>query len=350
MLGDSKYIENASKPVTAASSPVMAPLSLTSSAGNKSKSTAKRHLSPEKPVTQLPEVQAPLLSKKAKKAKTPKPARISKEDALPPSAPLSPTSTNLELPQSPSSAKHYLPSEPASLEATLDALRDDIDLESMSFFNVESINPKTQLPLRYAPLVHALSALSTNGHTFTANQSTGSIDSAVSSFQQLLETLTQTISDLLRLLPRDAWNDGSSFDGVLRDMLKTEDFMDEPIEEVQSKKDDEVVALTMALERRARWMEMQLAKLEELHRDINNAAVKTVLSINEKGWDRTGFLPKIGGGLARFEGIGKVKGDNGFMRAMSSEELEAALSAAKEQELAVEEELRGVIGVNTNYL
>ncbi|VDB99135.1 unnamed protein product [Peniophora sp. CBMAI 1063] len=43
------------------------------------------------------------------------------------------------------------------------------------------------------------------------------------SFQHLLETLTQTISDLPHLLPRTAWDDGAGFNGILRDMLAGDD-------------------------------------------------------------------------------------------------------------------------------
>ena len=46
---------------------------------------------------------------------------------------------------------------------------------------------------------------------------------------------------------------------------------------------DEVVALTLALERRASLMEVRYSKLEELHRDINSAAIHSVLAINDSG-------------------------------------------------------------------
>ncbi len=127
----------------------------------------------------------------------------------------------------------------------------------------------------------------------------------MSSFQQLLETLTQTISDLLRLLPRTTWDDSSSFDGVLRDMLKGDDFLEEAGDD-QTVRDDEVVALTLALERRARCMEVQLAKLEELHRDINTAAVRAVLAFNDRGWDTMCVLPRVGNTLKQFDTLGSV--------------------------------------------
>jgi len=164
------------------------------------------------------------------------------------------------------------------------------------------------------------------------------IDNAVSSFQQLLETLTQTISDLLRLLPRETWDDSSSFDGVLRDMLKSDDFLDETAEE-NGAKEDEVAALTLALERRARWMEVQLSKLEELHRDINNAAVRAILAFNDSGWDKSGFLPRVANTLHRFEQIGMVD-ENGKLRSMTIDELEEKLIVSREATHFAETEVR----------
>jgi CCR4-NOT transcription complex subunit 4 len=216
------------------------------------------------------------------------------------------------------------------------------------------------MPLEYGPLVHALSALSVGGGSFAHNVPSGSIDNAVSSFQQLLETLTQTISDLLRLLPRTTWDDSSSFDGVLRDMLRGDDFLDEgegdPVPGATSSstsgsamngaapstgsgKEDEVAALTLALERRARWMEVQLSKLEELHRDINTAAVKAVLAFNDNGWDRHGFMPRVGNTLKRFDSLGLVD-EGGKLRPMKADELEKKFAVAKEAAVFAETEVR----------
>ncbi|KIL69634.1 hypothetical protein M378DRAFT_69085 [Amanita muscaria Koide BX008] len=194
------------------------------------------------------------------------------------------------------------------------------------------------MPLEYGPLVHALSALSVGGGSFANNMPSGSIDNAVSSFQQLLETLTQTISDLLRLLPRTTWDDSSSFDGVLRDMLRGDDFLDDAGDEGQNK-DDEVAALTLALERRARWMEVQLSKLEELHRDINLAAVRAILSFNDNGWDRSGFLPRVGNTLKRYDSIGMVE-EGGSLRPMAIDELEKKVMVLKEAAIFAETEVK----------
>ncbi|TFK45999.1 hypothetical protein OE88DRAFT_1613872, partial [Heliocybe sulcata] len=119
----------------------------------------------------------------------------------------------------------------AQLFADIDQQCPWMHIADHPIFDVNKINPAAKMPLEYGPLVHALSALSVGGGSFANNMPSGSIDNAVSSFQQLLETLTQTISDLLRLLPRTTWDDSSSFDGVLRDMLKGDDFLDEGNEE-----------------------------------------------------------------------------------------------------------------------
>lgn len=280
--------------------------------------TPKASRRPSPPSVAPAVTQAPLLSKKAKKAKTtikiPKPPkddnRNETKSTVDPSVPSSPASSTAKPPpvaeitcsNTQDDVSDISPVEPVSLSDLLAQISRDVDLDSLAFFNPQSVNPKAPMPLRYGPLVHALSALSVGGGSFANSLPSGSIDSAVSSFQQLLETLTQTISDLLRLLPRTTWDDSSSFDGVLRDMLKAEEFLedgDDDATTTASNKDDEVAALTIALEKRARWMEVQLAKLEELHRDINTAAVRAVLSFNDRGWDAAGFLPKTGGSTLR---------------------------------------------------
>jgi len=230
------------------------------------------------------------------------------------------------------------PSSIAELLEEIDIQNPIMDLPNHPFFDPYKINPAAKMPLEYGPLVHALSALSVGGGSFANNMPSGSIDNAVSSFQQLLETLTQTISDLLRLLPRTTWDDSSSFDGVLRDMLKGDDFLEDGGED-SSGKEDEVAALTLALERRARWMEVQLSKLEELHRDINTAAVRAVLSFNDNGWDRHGFMPRTGNSLLRFDTIGLTLGEHG-PRPMTADELEKKLVVAKEAAMFAESEVR----------
>lgn len=303
------------------------------------------------------QVQAPMLARMPKKNKPiTKPIKIPKEDLHDiPSAMVS--ATNSEAPQLPdvrnesnlpsrAHSEDIILNEPKALDELLAEIEIQVPWMHLSqhpFFDTTKINPASKLPLEYGPLVHALSALSVGGGSFANTMPSGSIDNAVSSFQQLLETLTQTISDLLRLLPRTTWDDSSSFDGVLRDMLKGDDFLEDGGEEPAPQgKDDEVAALTMALERRARWMEVQLSKLEELHRDINNAAVRAVLTFNDNGWDLHGFMPRMGDTLTRFEHLGKALDGDG-MRNMSADELENELVLARESVISAEAELRDVM-------
>ncbi|KAF8078074.1 hypothetical protein FPV67DRAFT_1662835 [Lyophyllum atratum] len=300
-----------------------------------------------------PEPQVPLLSKKPKKNKpTAKLIRVPKEEGpLPDDTSTIPSLSTSEAPLMPTdsssniSRSHSLDrSTPTPIEDLLEdihMLNPTMDLPNHPFFDTHKLNPAATVPLEYGPLVHALSALSVGGGSFANNMPSGSIDNAVSSFQQLLETLTQTISDLLRLLPRTTWDDSSSFDGVLRDMLKGDDFLDDGGDDGQGK-EDEVAALTLALERRARWMEVQLSKLEELHRDINTAAVRAVLSFNDNGWDRRALLPRVGNTLRRFDNIGLVE-ESRAVRSMTADELEKKLVVAKEAAVFAETEVREVM-------
>jgi CCR4-NOT transcription complex subunit 4 len=318
--------------------------------------TAKSSTPPKAP---NPVEQAPILSKMPKKNKpVTRPIKIPKEDEITqgdasaaPSfsasepANFPPSITSIVLSSSSNSREESVdtsyPMEPISLACLLDEIdlkNPNMDLPNHPFFDMSKINPAAKMPLEYGPLVHALSALSVGGGSFATNMPSGSIDNAVSSFQQLLETLTQTISDLLRLLPRTTWDDSSSFDGVLRDMLKGDDFLDDGGDDAAGK-EDEVAALTLALERRARWMEVQLSKLEELHRDINTAAVRAVLTFNDSGWDRHIFMPRVGNTLRRFDNIGMVE-QGGKMRPMTVDELEKKLQVAKEAAIFAETEFR----------
>ncbi|KAI9056916.1 hypothetical protein FKP32DRAFT_1526260, partial [Trametes sanguinea] len=217
-------------------------------AANASK-IAKAPTPPASPATSSPApesvVQAPILAKMPKKNKpVTKPIKIPKEDHTPDAASTLPSAATSDAPQLPeprvtdsssnNSRAHSVdrapPVEPMSLKDMLQELHVQfpwLGLSKHPFFDMSKINPASKVPLEYGPLVHALSALSVGGGSFANNMPSTSIDNAVSSFQQLLETLTQTISDLLRLLPRTTWDDSSSFDGVLRDMLKGDDFLDD---------------------------------------------------------------------------------------------------------------------------
>ncbi|EIN08039.1 hypothetical protein PUNSTDRAFT_121179 [Punctularia strigosozonata HHB-11173 SS5] len=312
---------------------------------------------PTSPITPEAPMQGPLLSRMPKKNKpATKPIRIPKEGDIIHDTTSTLPSAASDAPQVPSrpsslaethgrsqSTEPPFPTGPLSIAALLEQIDERqpwMNISKHPFFDLSKINPAAKMPLEYGPLVHALSALSVGGGSFANNMPSGSIDNAVSSFQQLLETLTQTISDLLRLLPRTTWDDSSSFDGVLRDMLKGDDFLDDNGED-GSAKEDEVAALTLALERRARWMEVQLSKLEELHRDINTAAVRAVLSFNDKGWDKYGFAPRVGNTLRRFDNLGYVgTGSGDEMRLMTIQELEEKLVVAKEAAVFAEAEVR----------
>lgn len=304
------------------------------------------------------EVQVPILSKMPKKHKpNTKPIKIPRDDSVADTTSALPSSTNSEAPGLPDvrgaqtssnvsraqSVDRLSPLQQSTVQELLEDLDVEfpyLDISKHPFFDLNKINPAAKMPLEYGPLVHALSALSVGGGSFANNMPSGAIDNAVSSFQQLLETLTQTISDLLRLLPRKTWDDNSSFDGVLREMLKGDDFLDDGGDDGQAHvREDEVAALTLALERRARWMEVQLSKLEELHRDINTAAVRAVLSFNDNGWDVRGCLPRVGNTLLRFDTLGVVD-EHGLVRMMTADELEKKLVVAKEEAAFAEAELR----------
>jgi CCR4-NOT transcription complex subunit 4 len=348
------------------------------SSASKRKSNAKSTQSPKVTSTHAPQSQSipslsppsqgPLLSKLPKKNRpVAKPIRIPKEDELLAEAPSVLTSAaTSEAPQLPlekisgsvrdtSSAS----SRGQSIERTtnesnsigqllaeIERQYPTMDIAHHPFFDAQKLNPASKMTLEYGPLAHALSALSVGGGSFANNMPSGSVDNAVSSFQQLLETLTQTISDLLRLLPRTTWDDSSSFDGVLRDMLKGDDFLDDGSEDKShaSTGKDEVAALTLALERRARWMEVQLSKLEELHRDINTAAVRAVLAFNDSGWDLHGFAPRSGGTLEKFDALGMVQTEDGELCTMTADELEKKLIVAKEAAVFAETEVREIMG------
>jgi CCR4-NOT transcription complex subunit 4 len=341
-----------------------------------------------------PKAQGPLLSKMPKKNKpATKPIRIPKEDeSIPDTNSAAASAVNADVPslsamrsgastadstslKSSSRGQSVerdqaleSPTPVAELLAQIQDSHPEIDLARHVFFDTSRLNPASRMPLEYGPLVHALSALSVGGGSFASSMPPGSIDHAVSSFQQLLETLTQTISDLLRLLPRTTWDDSSSFDGVLRDMLKGDDFLDLDNPDAAAAAaahvapplttllpptvptlatvtatgtgKDEVAALTQALERRARWMEVQLSKLEELHRDINTAAVRAVLAFNDGGWDPHGFAPRSGNTLQRFDALGLVDDGRGGLRQMSADELEKKLAVAREVAVFAEAEVR----------
>jgi hypothetical protein len=174
----------------------------------------------------------------------------------------------------------------AGVDELLAQLYDLPELRWMSFFGGgPGLQPRSKLEL--SSLVEALSALSGTAHAWSISNgyyrdggsinnshSTTPIDNAVISFQQLLETLTHTISDLLHLLPRTTWNEGVNFDGIIQDMLKSdlldefgprdEDEEDEGGEdegEVEEQGEGDEVSnaenFAEGIDRRAQWMQLQ---------------------------------------------------------------------------------------------
>ena len=172
----------------------------------------------------------------------------------------------------------------AGVDELLAQMYDLPEFKWMSFFGGgPGLHPSSKLEL--SSLVEALSALSGTAHAWSMSNghykdggstnnshSTTPIDNAVVSFQQLLETLTHTISDLLHLLPRTTWNEGVNFDGIIQDMLKS-DLLDEfgPRDEDEEEGEDEAGAeeqgegdemsnaenFAEGIDRRAQWMQLQ---------------------------------------------------------------------------------------------
>lgn len=239
----------------------------------------------------------------------------------------------------------------------------DYYLGNIAFFDEHYINVMDP-DMGYESLVQALSALSNEAPINSLPVE--AIDAAVTSFQQLLEMLSQTISDLLKLLPRLTWTDTASLDAMLKDMIRSGEFMEEDgldaaaaaAEAVYDTRTDDVAALTDALGKRAKWMEAQLIKLESLHHDVNSAAVRVVMYFNDRGWDRTGHLPRSGDALARFDALGTVKlGEDRVTeegevqtRKMTARELEEALAVSVQQEMDAEAKLRDAMLVNKRLL
>ncbi|KAH8117610.1 hypothetical protein DFH11DRAFT_1504882 [Phellopilus nigrolimitatus] len=246
---------------------------------------------------------------------------------------------------------------PPTKPKTIAELLEEIDVEkgpyyldNHPFFELAKINPSAKMSLDYGTMARALSAFPVGGASFADNASARLNDKTVASFQQLLETLTQTMSDLVQLLPQTTW--GSIFDILSQDLkdLKREYALrsstsfdglvqDDLPEDIDDDEEYDADPPTPTMDKRAKWMEIQLAKLEELHRDVNAAAVRAILASNDRGWDARGFLPHVGNTLTRFEHLGFVESDGGT-RAMTLDELEKKLVVAKEAAVFAETEMR----------
>ncbi|KAF8305546.1 hypothetical protein DL93DRAFT_312456 [Clavulina sp. PMI_390] len=337
------------------------PPTLSKSAARKAKQKAA---SPIVPNASLPVVeQEAIVSRKTKKNKPiarPKPKKDNNKTAEPSIADESVAADSSQAGTRQASPVRETESESNSLDETiarfsaLSQIVQDYYLENVAFFNEDCVDVSDP-DMGYESLVRALSALS-NGAPVNSLP-VEAIDAAVSSFQQLLEMLSQTISDLLRLLPRLKWTDTASLDSMLKDMIRSGEFMEEDgldasvaaAEAAYEPRSDDVNALTDALTKRARWMETQLFKLESLHHDVNSAAVRVVMYFSDRGWDQQGQLPRSGDALARFDAIGNVQvGDNS--RKMTVQELELALAEAQRDEEVIEGQLRRSILSNKQLL
>lgn len=180
--------------------------------------------------------------------------------------------------------------DPYSLPAMLDAIAQIMDCSTLAFFEPlpEDYSPLTTSPLPSLldaqTLSLALSALSAVHPTITMEQ-------AVSSFHQLLTQLTDKITGVLGVLPRDreieggvARRFGEMFGDVGSRMISDgfDEFDDdgEPADESEggdadhpqdrAAAMDEVERLKGALIRRAGYLAQQLSKLEGLHTEINH--------------------------------------------------------------------------------
>lgn len=241
-------------------------------------------------------------------------------------------------------------SKPKSLAELLEEIgteRGRYYIDNHPFFDPSRINPSTKITLDYNTMVRALSAFPIDSETFKST--TRLNDKTVASFQQLLETLTQTMSDLVQLLPQNTW--GSIFDVLSQDLkdlkrdysqhssVTFDGLVHDDLPEDVDEEEYDLNPPTPTMEKRAKWMEVQLAKLEELHREVNTAAIRAILSLNDRGWDVKGFLPHVGNTLSRFDHLGMVDED-GALRKMTIEELEKKLVVAKEAVVFAETEMK----------
>lgn len=339
----------------------------------------------------------PMLSKMPKKNKpVTKPLKISKDnDSISESQSVAPTSAVTAQPESPQVSPTQVPAVaevadtqplpvlaksagptrvresglpktvPKSIKQMLEEISDERGLyfvEDHPFFDMSKVYSSTKAPLDYETMAHALSAFPAGGDAFTDNTSRLN-DKTVACFQQLLETLTQTMSDLVQILPQTTWGSifdvlsqdlkdlkrdfalvsSTSFDGLVHDDLPSDVDEDEDDSDLDEDEHEhahsDVLAHTPSMDRRAKWMEIQLTKLEELHRDVNAAAVRAILFTSDRGWDAKGVLPHASKSLIRFENLGTV-GEDDKLRIMTREELEDKMVVAKEAVVFAETELK----------
>ena len=136
----------------------------------------------------------------------------------------------------------------------------------------------------HEPLVDAYTTLSlgSNAHS---DGSPGS-GLAMSSLQSLLVSLTETISEVLTMLPPGKHPNLNL--SILDIMDRDAQAKNAPSMEELTAADGDLEGLTSAVERHSEWMKDQLEKLEALHRQVNLAAIDAVAAAETAGWKSIG--------------------------------------------------------------
>jgi CCR4-NOT transcription complex subunit 4 len=305
-------------------------------------STPSAPTQPPAPASALIEVieHAPIVARQTKKSKPQqlpkkKPAAKPEEPATKETTTTSEPQTTPTAPVEPSVAVAAPnPSNPTSLEGLLGQLQDQLGVHSMRFFSDRCL--KSQEIVEYKPLIEALSTLARDPHSQIASSNNSSnvsiasttIDNAMASFQQLLITLTQTVSDLLHLVPPSTWSDNGAFEEVIQEMLNY-NFQDS--------------------ENPSKELRNAVSKLEELHHDINSASTRAVLTVNDRGWDCASFLPRAGNTAAAYEMLGKYV-TGGEVKTMDVVQLEKQLALAEKEVQTTSDELQRAMAINASLL
>ena len=106
-----------------------------------------------------------------------------------------------------------------NLGELLGQLRDHMDIRALRFFKESSLSPKD--PTEFKQLVEPIALLSaTRQHYVYYDEASDDIDDALVAFEKLLTTVTKTISDLLKLMPRTTPLDRAMWDIVMKEMVK----------------------------------------------------------------------------------------------------------------------------------
>ncbi|KAG8904962.1 transcriptional repressor general negative regulator of transcription subunit 4 [Tulasnella sp. 403] len=240
----------------------------------------------------------------------------------------------------PESVKVPTYSDLMSVGDLLRQLTEYFNVDNLNFLEPDSIDPEWTAPASYNQLLEALSSVSAAQDAFAGSMPSST--TPASTLEQMIDALSQAVADLLRLLPRATWADQSTFRNTILNLSTVDDSLIEGIEDLPDQ-DSDIAALTSAMERRGRYLKIQLDKLEGLQHDINRAAVRAILALNDRAWDFRDVLPTGDGSLERFERLGEVKTATGEWRSMTVTELEAELVMAKTRQAEVEAELSSVL-------